>query len=164
MSELTRFKRNAVVLGLCDEYKERWDACEKKEELASLALDANGVSMLCDAMAFGWGPSPEYVKTNFKPFLNGRWVLHRNGYSSSLYVDLKGEIWQSTTITTVVSSACVIHVPETHVCKIYISGKSNVQILCDGLAFAFVYGENKVSYDGNVHLHHVSHSEWTGKT
>ncbi len=163
MSELTKFKRDAESFGLCNEYKERWDACERKEDLISLALDANGVKMLCDAMAFGWGMSIEYIKTNFKPFLNGGWVLDKDGYNSSLYIDLNGEIEQSTTITTIISSTCIIHVPETHLCKIYISGNSNVRILCEGLAFAFVYGENKVSYDGNVRLHNVDHSEWAGK-
>ena len=35
-NELLNLKRNALMLGLCGEYKDRWDKCSNKKELIDL--------------------------------------------------------------------------------------------------------------------------------
>lgn len=53
MNDLLSFKRNAMMLGLCTSYKDKWDEATSKEALMDMALDSNGVEMLADAAAFG---------------------------------------------------------------------------------------------------------------
>ena len=43
MNDLLSFKRNAMMLGLCTGYKNKWDAATSKEALMDIALDSNGV-------------------------------------------------------------------------------------------------------------------------
>ena len=70
-NELLNLKRNALMLGLCGEYKDRWDKCSNKKELIDLALDSNGVEFIADAITFGWGCSQEFLLNEFADFING---------------------------------------------------------------------------------------------
>ena len=100
MNDLLAFKRNAVMLGLCGGYKEKWDAATSKDALMDMALDSNGVEMLADAAAFGWGMDIQYMKRTFSDYINGKWKRSKDGYTSCLYVDFNGQIEQDCTITT----------------------------------------------------------------
>lgn len=159
MNDLLTFKRNAMMLGLCGAYKEKWDAATSKDALMEIAIDSNGCEMLADACAFGWGMDMSYMKRTFSEYINGKWKLDKNGYSSCLYVDYNGHIEQSCTITTVLASKIVFNVPKGSVCKLYVSSGSEVSITGEGVCYVYSYGENKVS--GNYKkMQCITKSEW----
>ena len=85
-NELLNMKRKALMLGLCGEYKKKWDSCTSKKELMDLVLDSNGVEFLADAITFGWGCSQEFLLNEFADFINGRYQRKKDGYTSELYV------------------------------------------------------------------------------
>ena len=53
-NELLTLKRNAIRLGLCGEYKWKWDYAASKRELVNMARDSNGIEFMDDYIAFGW--------------------------------------------------------------------------------------------------------------
>ena len=159
MNDLLSFKRNAMMLGLCGCYKDKWDAATSKEALMDIALDSNGVEMLADAAAFGGGMDIQYMKRTFSYYINGKWKRSKDGYTSCLYVDFNGQIEQYCTLTTVLASNVEFHVPKGSVCKLYVSGGSEVNITGEGICYVYSYSENKVT--GNFkQLNCVTKSEW----
>ena len=159
MSDLLAFKRNAMMLGLCTSYKDKWDAATSKEALMDMALDSNGVEMLADAAAFGWGMDIQYMKRAFFGYINGKWKRSKGGYTSCLYVDFNGQIEQVCTLTTVLASKVEFHVSKGSVCKLYVSGESTVNITGEGICYVYSYGHNEVT--GNFkQMNCVTKSEW----
>ena len=159
MNDLLTFKRNALVLGLCTGYKDKWDNAKTKEELMDMALDANGVEMLADACAFSWGMDIPYMKRAFSDYINGKWKRSKDGYSSCLYVGYNGQIEQSCTLTTILASNVTFHVPKYHICKLYVGGCTEVNITGEGECYVYSYGENKVT--GHFkQLKFITKSEW----
>ena len=55
MNDLLSFKRNAMMLGLCTSYKDKWDEATSKEALMEIATDAKGMDMIADSISNGWG-------------------------------------------------------------------------------------------------------------
>lgn len=159
MNDLLAFKRNAVMLGLCGGYKDKWDAATSKEALMDIALDSNGVEMLADASAFGWGMDIQYLKRTFSDYINGKWNRSKDGYTSCLYVDFNGQIENDCTITTVLASKVTFNVPKGSICKLYVAGGTELNITGEGICYVYSYGENKVT--GNFkQLNCVTKSEW----
>jgi hypothetical protein len=159
MNDLLTFKRNAMMLGLCTAYKDKWNKADNKAALMDMALDSNGVEMLSDAAAFGWSMDIQYMKRTFSDHINGKWKRTKDGYSSCLYVDYNGKIEQECTLTTVLASKVEFHVPKGNVCKLYIAGGSEVNITGDGKCYVYSYGENKVKGNFNQMVC-ITKSEW----
>lgn len=159
MNDLLSFKRNAMMLGLCTSYKDKWDEATSKEALMDIALDSNGVEMLTDAAAFGWGMDIQYLKRTFSGYINGKWKRNKDGYTSCLYVDFNGQIEQDCTLTTVLSSKVEFHVSEGSVCKLYVGGESTVHITGEGVCYVYSYGHNEVTGRFKS-MNCITKSEW----
>lgn len=159
MNDLLAFKRNAMMLGLCGAYKDKWDAATSKEALMDMALDSNGVEMLADAASFGWGMDIQYMKRTFSDYINGKWKRSKDGYTSCLYVDYNGHIEQTCTITTALSSKVDFYVPKGSVCKLYVGGGTEVNITGEGVCYVYSYGDNKVT-GCFKQMNCVTKSEW----
>lgn len=159
MNDLLSFKRNAMMLGLCTSYKDKWDSATSKEALMDMALDSNGVEMLADAATFGWGMDIQYMKRTFSDYINGKWERNKDGYTSCLYVDYNGKIEQECTITTVLSSKIEFNVPKYHICKLHVAGGTEVNITGDGECYVYSYGENKVT-GAFKQMKCITKSEW----
>ena len=162
MNDLLKFKRNAVMLGLCGEYKSRWDSAKSKQDLMDIALDANGVEMLCDAAAFGWGMDIQYMKNAFSEYINGNWKRKKDGYTSCLYVLHDGVIEQECTITAIISCNGEFHVPKGKACKLYVSGDSNINVTGEGDCYVYLYGDCKVTGNRKL-IHCYQESLWVRK-
>lgn len=78
-NELLTLKRNALRLGLCGEYKGKWDSAASKRELVNMALDSNGIEFMADSIAFGWGLSKDYLLKEFGEFANGFYQCNEHG-------------------------------------------------------------------------------------
>lgn len=159
MNDLLSFKRNAMMLGLCTSYKDKWDEATSKEALMDIALDSNGVEMLTDAAAFGWGMDIQYLKRTFSGYINGKWKRNKDGYTSCLYVDFNGQIEQDCTITTVLSSKVEFYVSEGSVCKLYVGAESTVNITGEGICYVYSCGHNEVTGRFKS-MNCITKSEW----
>lgn len=172
MNELLRFKKNAMRLGLCDEYKAKWDACKSFEDLMDIALDANGVEFLADSVSFGWGMAPASLANDFHDFINGRYQREKDGYTSELYVNHASPITLRSTITLAIGCDMEVKLPATFVGTLYVTGGSNVRVmpLLDahhGSWEVITYGDAKVYIppvppvaDFSFHVEEVKESKW----
>lgn len=79
MNDLLSFKRNAMMLGLCTSYKNKWDEATSKEALMEIATDAKGMDMIADSISNGWGLSSSYIAKNFFR-LHKREVAEKQGW------------------------------------------------------------------------------------
>lgn len=167
-NELLNLKRNALMLGLCGEYKDRWDKCSNKKELIDLALDSNGVEFLADAMTFGWGCTQEFLLTEFADFINGRYQRKKNGYTSELYVEPHGEIELRSTLTVIAGGSANVIVPPNFFGRVYVCGDGGSLIFGSngGSIELFVYGENeravtKYATSLKVNRKDIKESQWS---
>ena len=167
MSNILRFKRNAILLGLCGKYKNLWDACSSKSELVRLALDGNGIEFMSDSIAFGWGLSRDYLMKEFGEFMNGAYRCQERGYTSEMYVGAHGVASVSSTLVLVAyCDGLELLVPAHMACKVYVCGGSGVRIESRGRLELYVYGTDNdvavdVADDGVVLRDDVQESQWS---
>lgn len=147
MINLDKFRQNAAKESLCSEYTGLWDGCKSNKDFIDLAISSKGADYLCDAIAKGWGISPEEIAERFKYFTNGKYVRSKDGYSSELYCIAKQKITAKNTIYVSVDSVLDIEVPEFHICTIYATGKSELNMSGKGDAILVIYGD-KVKVNG----------------
>lgn len=150
-SGMLAFKRNAALLGLCDKYKAEWNEAKDKKDLVDMALDANGVEFMARSVAEGWGLSKDYILENFGDYVNEKYVRDKGGYTSKMYVDYGGDIFQPATLNLLIGCNTSVLVPESSVCKIYVCGRTYIRVNCAGKCYVYVYGGyNNVKYHGDV--------------
>ena len=99
------------------------------------------------------------MKRTFSDYINGKWKRSKDGYTSCLYVDFKGEIEQDCTLTTILSSKVDFHVPKGHVCKLYVGAESTVNIIGEGICYVYSYGHNEVAGRFKS-MNCITKSEW----
>jgi len=129
MNELLELKRKAKALALCDEYTERWDECETKEDLIKTVLDSNRVEFLCDGVEFKWGLKPKFIAEEFKDFINGKYLCENpKGYTTELYCKFTGEIQARSTILVLINTCADIYIPKNSFVKIYFCARSQARI------------------------------------
>lgn len=146
------------MLGLCGEYKAKWDVASSKEDLMNIALDSNGIEFLCDSSSFGWGVDIEYLKRMFSDYINGKWT-RLGKYTSCLYVDFNGQVKQDCTLTAVLASKVEFHVPKGNVCELHVGAQSTVDITGEGICYVYSYGHNKVTGRFKS-MNCITKSEW----
>lgn len=142
MVDLRQFRENARKDGLCAEYSEIWDNCSSKKQIMDMCLGSKGVDYLCDAYAKGWGISSSEIYSKFKPFINGNYTFNNSKYTSSLYCRYKGSLIASTTLLTFVDSDVTITIPKYSICKVYATGKTNIELKGGGECIVVAYGND----------------------
>lgn len=132
------------MLGLCGQYKTMWDECRNKKDLIDMALDANGVEFLADAITFGWGCSQKFLLKEFSDFINGKYQRKKGGYTSELYIEPHGVIELRSTITVIAGGKASVIVPPNFFGKVYVCGDEGRLIFGSngGSIELSVYGEN----------------------
>ena len=165
-NELLSLKRNALMMGLCGQYKDKWDGCCDKRALVNMALDSNGIEFMADSIAFGWGLSKEYLQGEFGEFMNGLYQCREKGYTSEMYIGAHGVVSVKSTLVLVgYCKDLEIHIPEHTVCRIYVCGGSRVRVENMGECELFEYGADNIidciEYDGsNLRRESVPFSKW----
>lgn len=139
MVTLEDFLENAQVEGICDEYRDDVVNCGSKKQLMDIALSAKGSDYLCDAIAKGWGASPQEISKRFAPYINGKYTLDK-GYTSTMYCQYNGSIVCETTLLTLIECNIEVEIPEYHVCEIYACGKCNISVTGKGQVLVVTYG------------------------
>lgn len=124
---------------LCSEYKASWRKCgDDKEMLIRLSLNQQAIPYVVTHARKGLGLTKDYIKRNFKEFINGHVVYGADGmdgYSYALYVDwgYDNDLEIRTDVTSIMwTKNANIIVPETKCPTIYISNGSVVMLDCCG--------------------------------
>lgn len=142
--EMFEFERNALlgnVSGqpLCADYKSALRQCgNDKEMLIRLALRQQSMPFFSTACYKKLGFTKEYIKKEFKDYINGYVVKNADGvdgYTYALYVDwdYENDLDVKTDVTSIMwTVGANIVVPVTKCPTLYISNRSNVHLVCDG--------------------------------
>ena len=173
MNELLRFKKNAIRLGLCDEYKGKWDSCKSLKDLMDIALSANGIEFTADSVSFGWGMDTGSLANDFHDYVNGQYQRIKDGYTSEMYVSHSVTITLRSTLTLIVGCDVEVKLPAVFAGALYVAGDSHVRLMppLDGLHGSLdvmVYGDSEFSLLGpninaTINLSEVKQSEWLGR-
>lgn len=133
---ILELKRKALAMGLCGDYKGKWDNAQTPKELVKLATDINGADFLCASVAKEWGLSKDFLLKNFGEYINGKFIARQEkGYTSEIYIGHTDKIVSFATILILLyTEDAVVHIPKNHVCKIYAAQNTNLVIMCEGCA------------------------------
>jgi hypothetical protein len=142
--EMLKYKKNALLGNisaepLCQAYKQAWRSCgDDKGMLVRLAMKQQSIPHFSTACYKKLGLTKEYIKENFKDYINGH-ILNDcddvKGYTYALYVDWNYD--NDLDVKTDVSSLmwCVdtnVIVPKCKCPTLYISNGSKVCLVCEG--------------------------------
>lgn len=124
---------------LCAEYKSAWRKCgDDKEMLVRLAMRQQSIPMVATYAYRDKGLTRDYIKSNFKDFINGYTLRDCDGvdgYTYGLYVDWDYEndlVVDKDVISVMWTVGANLVVPETKCPTIYLNNRSNVHLVCDG--------------------------------
>lgn len=140
MITLEDFLENAQVEGICDEYRDMVVNCGSKKQLMDMALSVKGADYLCDAIGKGWGISPQEISSRFASYINGKYTLDNDKYTSAMYCQYNGSIECKTTLLTIIECNIEVDVPEYHICELYACRKCNVKVKGKGQLLVITYG------------------------
>ena len=142
--QMMNFNRNALLGNisgqpLCADYKAAWRKCgNDKEMLVKLALQQQSQPYFSTACFKNLGLTKDYIKKEFKDYINGYVVNDADGvkgYTYGLYVD-----WDYENDIDVNVDVCGIMwtvganvvVQETKCPVLYVSNRSNLHLVCEG--------------------------------
>ena len=113
-----------------------------------LALSARGISFVAKAIAEGWGITPDQICAEFKPFLNGKYVRNKDGYTSAVYCsdgkeNCVAEINATTTAILVIDFIGTIFIPQNRICEIHLVN-SKCYIKGEGRGNVYTYGDTEI--------------------
>ena len=144
---LSEFRRQADKHGICEMSKD-WDNCKSNKQRMDLALSARGISFVAKAIAEGWGITPDQICAEFKPFLNGKYVRNKDGYTSAVYCsdgkeNCVAEINATTTAILVIDFIGTIFIPQNRICEIHLVN-SKCYIKGEGRGNVYTYGDTEI--------------------
>lgn len=139
---MSDFRKLADEHGICEMAKD-WDDCKSNKQLLDLALSARGLDFVAQAVAEGWGISPDEIGKTFAPFINGRYVRAKDGFTSALYCSCPTDIDVKTTALLVINFQGTINIPVGRISEIYLVN-SKCAIKGKGRGIVFAYGDTDV--------------------
>lgn len=146
MNALEEYYKNSLLNNLCGEYKNRWRAAgQDKLELLKLSLCQQSLPHVCTFAYVGKGLTEDYIKENFKGYINGYTVKDADGikgYTYGLFVDYNTSdnlIADKNVCSLMWCRGVDVVVPATKCPVLYISNKSDVRIVCEGCNLVRVY-------------------------
>lgn len=164
MITLKQFRENARNENLCEEYTQIWDSCKSKKQTMDMCLGVKGMDYVCDAYAKGWGMDKEAFTTEFKNFINGKFVYDAEGYSSEMYCGFNGNVEIKTNCLMILDSDVVFTVQNGFSYQIFASGRCNLTFKGNAKIYLFTYGEKgniKISGDSDIrHKHKTKRDEY----
>lgn len=137
MNTLQDFFDNAKERNLCERGAKIWEHCQSKKALMDFCLGSWGMNYVATAICQGWAIDPEVIKEEFAPFINGKYVRDKDGYTSAIYCCTDDDIVIKTTSALIIKCGGNINI-EKHVCELQIVN-SCVEISGEGHAIAYLY-------------------------
>lgn len=145
MDELFKYKKAALVNGLCNEYKGYWQAAgSDKLKLFTLAMAQQSIPHLVTYAYNGIGLTKQYVLDNFNDYINGKTPIYDadgvEGYTYALYISQNRTL---TPLQDVIScmwcNDVTLHLKTAKCGFIYISNKSDIKLSLDGFNSPKIY-------------------------
>lgn len=150
MITLKQFRENARKENLCEEFSNIWDSCKSKKQYMDMCLCVKGMDYVCDAYAKGWGMDKEAFNTEFKNFINGRFIYEDEGCLSEMYCDFKGNVSVKTNYLMILDSDIKLSLRKGFCYQIFASGKCNIEFEGEANVYLFTYGkEGDIKFSGN---------------
>lgn len=148
MVTLDDFKANAKTHGICDMVSQ-WDNAKSKKQLMDIALSIRGIQYIAEAIARGWGISPDVISKEFSAFLNGKYIRNQNGYTSCVYCSPPDkEIIIDTTAALIIDFNGIIKV-DRHISELHVV-KSCAKVICRDSCDIYSYCSDVTSDDNHV--------------
>jgi hypothetical protein len=150
MDEMFEFRKNALsgalTKPLCDEYRHEWQKYKgDKESLIRFCLRQQSIPYFAHHCFYGKGLSKEYIKREFKNYING-YVVHNaddvEGYTYGLFVDYDYDndlIIENDVSHIMWGNRVYISIPYTKCPIIYVSNNSTINLSCDGYNNVKIY-------------------------
>lgn len=143
-AELFMFYKNSLSRDLCKEYSDMFKKyLGDKKQMLSLAMQQQSIPYVATSIYEGWGVDIEYLKENYKGYINGRYTAKDcdmvQGYSYELWCDYRASMKVKTDIVHMVQCKCDVNIQQTKCPTIYISNKSNINIKPQGYNTIFIY-------------------------
>lgn len=141
---MMNFNRNALLGNisgqpLCADYKSAWRKCgDNKEMLVKLAMQQQSQPYFSTACFKNLGLTKEYIKKEFKDYINGYVISDADGvkgYTYGLYVDwdYENDIDVNVDVCSVMwTVGANVVVKETKCPVLYVSNRSNLHLVCEG--------------------------------
>lgn len=121
---------------LCKEYTDKLNRAGSKKAMLDLALDSNGLSWTAEAVAKG-DLSADTIANDFKPFLNGKYIREKDGYTSAMYCrPPEDKIEIATTAALIIGFDGVVKVDRP--CELHIVN-SKCMIVGTGIPQVYAY-------------------------
>lgn len=146
MDALNNYYKNSLLANLCGEYKNKWRAADKdKFELLRLSLCQQSIPHVCTFAYEGKGVTKEYVKENFKEYINGYTIQDADGvegYTYGLYVDYSFDndlIADKNVCSLMWCDKVNVVVRESKCPTLYVSNKSHISVSGDGYNSIRIY-------------------------
>lgn len=135
-------------ISLCRQYAERLDKCHNKKSMIDLALDANGMPWICEAVRDG-KLSMETITEDFGQFANGGYMRDIGGYTSSLWCgDELDEIHVNTTAALIIGFNGRVLV-NGYIAELYLAA-CDCMVETNGKVNAYLYDSRIASTKGTV--------------
>lgn len=137
MDELLKYRKNAMLDGLCNDWSKMWAACHNdKEKLMRLALMQQSFPHFATYCNNGKGLTKEYLLREFKDYINNHVFYdcdNVQGYSYEMFVSPKHSIELCVDVSYFLWAQDVtVVIPKMKAPKIYISNNSVVYLSLDG--------------------------------
>lgn len=158
---MMKFKRNALLGNisgqpLCSDYKSALRQCgNDKEMLVRLALRQQSTPYFSTACYKNLGLTKEYIKEEFKNYING-YTIHDadgvHGYTYGLYVDWDYEndlVVDKDVVGVMWTVGANIVIEPTKCPTIYLSNRSNVHLVGEGFNTVNIklFDESKITIE-----------------
>jgi hypothetical protein len=156
MDKMQEYYKSALLEDLCSEYKGLWQAAmNDKESLLKLSLCQQAIPHVVTFAYEGKGLTREYVKENFREYINGHTVMDADGvdgFTYGLYADYDYDnaLVLDKDVCSVMWTHCdSVFVPKTKAVTLYVSNRSDISIVCDGYNSLRIYlfDESKVTLE-----------------
>lgn len=133
--ELEAFKERSKVLGLCDNYTDKWDSAQNTYDLIKLATDINGMPYILESLVdTKMGITTEFAVKFFGSYVNSDEPIKRKENDSKLFIDTECDITLSATINGFLNTKATLYVPEYIICHVY-SVNSDLQFNGNGIVY-----------------------------
>jgi len=153
MNELEKFKQESVKLGLCEEYRERWDKLQTKRQCIDMISTCQGAQYFISAKHIGIAPTNEFILDEYGRYINGYYtsmVQTSMNYSSQWYIEYDGTLIPESLFTYMLDCNVSINISDSNAYHFTFAGNTNVnlRIFSGAIVYIDVYGDNvKISGD-----------------
>lgn len=146
MDELLKYRKSALVNGLCGEYKGYWQAAgTDKRKLITLALSQQALPHLMTYCWNGEGISKKYILDNFNEYINGNQIIYdadgvKGGYTYQLYVDFNGTINEQADVNAFMwCDNPMVEMPTSRCVTFYVGCNTTLHLSMQGFNNARIY-------------------------